>query len=165
MCDVLFSRYHFAIPGTKVLYTDSDCSHCFSAIKRWDSIALHEFCELHPDFLSRFNCVITGGAGGLNETPTSAGGSVGVASVSKASKASIKRAELTDITQRRFIDELVNAIKPVANPQVLLRDELLQVSSTLRELAASNDSEDEDLIEYYKKRKAELRYELYIRIL
>jgi hypothetical protein len=135
-----------------VLYTDSDCSQCFSAIKRWDSIALHTFCELHPDFLSRFNCVITGGAGGLNTTPTSTG-SVAVAFVSKASKASIKRAELADNTQRRFIDELVNAIKPVANPQVLLRDELLQVSSTLRELAASNDSEDDDMIEYYKKKK------------
>ena len=147
-----------------MLYTDADCSHCFSAIKRWDSIALHEFCELHPDFLSRFNCVITGGAGGLIATPTSTG-SVTVSSVSKASKASMKRAELADIAQKKFIDELVNAIKPVADPQVHLTEELLKVSSTLRELLASNDSEDDDLIAHFKKRKAELRYEIYIRIL
>lgn len=148
-----------------MLYTDSDCSHCFSAIKRWDSIALHEFCELHSEFLSRFNCVITGGAGGLIITTPTSTGSVPVTSVSKASIASMKRAELADISQKKFIHELVNAIKPVADPQVHLTEELLKVSSTLRELLASNDSEDDELITHFKKRKAELRYEIYIRIL
>ncbi len=149
-----------------MLYTDSDCSHCFSAIKRWDSIALHEFCHLHPEFLSRFNCVITGGAGGLNNATPTSNGSVTVPSVSKASKASMKRAELADISQKKFIDDLVNAIKtPVADPQVHLTEELLKVSSTLRELLASKDSDDDDLIAHFKRRKADLRYEIYIRFL
>jgi hypothetical protein len=142
------------------MYSDPDCSHCFSAIKRWDSIAFHEFCELHPDFLSHFNCELTGGVGGVQKPSYSSSGTVAASSVSKTSKTSIRRQDLADESQKRFIQELVTAIKPVSDPQVHLTQELLQVSSTLRELVASNDSDDDDLINHYKKRKSELRYEV-----
>ena len=148
-----------------MVYSDPDCSHCFCAIKRWDSIALHEFCELHPEFLNRFNCEISGGAGGVNGLTPTSNSSIPVASVSKASKASSKRAELADISQKKFFDDLVNAIKPVAaDPQANLTEELLQVSATLRELAASQDSDDDELIVHYRKRKVELRYATHTRM-
>lgn len=62
--------YHFVHPGTKCEYYDVDCSHCFSKMKRWDSIAILIFVEKHPEFLSMFKSVIKGGAGGIiSEAP------------------------------------------------------------------------------------------------
>jgi hypothetical protein len=69
----------------------------------------------------------------------------------------MKRAELAEESQKRFLQDLVSAITPVADPQSLLTQELLQVSSTLRELQSSHDSEDEDLIVHFQQRKSELR--------
>jgi hypothetical protein len=64
-------------------------------------------------------------------------------------------------TQSKFIQELVTAMKPsVADPQLLLTQELLQVSSTLRELISTNDIDDQDLITFYKNKKSQLRYEV-----
>jgi hypothetical protein len=69
----------------------------------------------------------------------------------------MKRAELAEESQKRFLQDLVSAITPVADPQSLLTQELLQVSSTLRELQSSLDSDDDDLIVHFQQRKSELR--------
>ncbi len=142
-----------------MLHSDPDCAHCFSAIKRWDSIAFHEFAELHPNFLNHFNCEVTGGVGGHEGVKplSSSTGTAASASVTKASKTSMKRAELAEESQKRFLQDLVSAITPVADPQSLLTQELLQVSSTLRELQSSLDSEDDALIVHFQQRKSELR--------
>ena len=83
-----------------------------------------------------------------------------VGSASKSVSKALHRAEVADLSQKMFLKDLVTAIQPIVNPQVQLTEELLQVSSTLRELVASNDSDDGDLINHYKKRKSELRYEV-----
>ena len=144
-------------------YSDADCTHCFSAIKRWDSIALHEFADLHPNFLNHFNCDLSGGVGGhegLKPTSSSNADNSASASIKKNSKKSTMRTEQVEESQKKFLQELVSAITPVADPNLLLTQELLQVSSTLRELLAFDDTADEQLIAHFQQRKSELRYDV-----
>jgi hypothetical protein len=154
------SRFHFVKPGTKILYSDVDCSCCFSAIKRWDSIAFFEFGEIYPNFTNHFDCEVTGGAGGL-DAKFSIEGTPASSSVTKTPRSRGKRLEGVEETQSKFIQELATAMKPaVADPQLLLTQELLQVSQTLRELLSTNDSSDDELITFYKNKKIKLRYEV-----
>lgn len=154
------SRFHFVKPGTKILYSDADCSSCFSPIKRWDSIAFFEFGELYPNFTNHFDCEVTGGAGGI-DAKSSSSGTLASSSVTKTPRSGIKRLEGVAETQSKFIQELATAMKPsVADPQILLTQELLQVTSTLRELLSTNDSDDQELITFYKNKKSKLRYEV-----
>jgi hypothetical protein len=158
----MFCRYHFVNPGTTVLYSDPDCSQCFAVTKRWDVLAFHEFGEIHNNFFTHFRCEVTGGAGGAISSSTT----VLAASVAKASKSAQKQKELADESQKQFIKDLVSAIRPVTLcPGAQFSAELLQVSSTLRELVASQDDEDSELITHYRKRKAWLRCDVFLSIL
>ncbi len=138
------------------MYSDTDCSHCFPATKRWDILAFHEFGEIHANFFAHFRCEVSGGAGGVGTplavTPISP-------SVPKMSKSSQKQKDLADESQKQFFKELVSAIRP----DTLKYDaELLQVSSTLRELVASKDDDDVDIITHYQKRKKWLRCGMFL---
>lgn len=70
------------------------------------------------------------------------------------------RIEQVEESQKKFLQELVSAITPVADPNTLLTQELLQVSSTLRELLELDDTADEQLIAHFQQRKSELRYDV-----
>ena len=150
-------RYHFVYPGTKMAWDDVDCARCFSAIKRWDSIAVHEFLELHPDFLSHFKCEIAGGVGGIMPSPVSSTPDQSI-SISKSKKSAL-RSEGLLTAQADFAAKIAIAIAEKQEPSLKTAHtkELLEVTATLRELIAAADDEDELIIAHYKKRKIELK--------
>ena len=151
-------RYHFVLPGTQVVWGDDDCQKMFSAVKRWDSIAVHEFLEMHQDFLSHFKCKIQGGVGGITEE-TSSPLSVNPPPSTSKSRSQLKKTEDMVLAQHNFTANLVKvlAFQHELPPKTALTNELLQVTSTLRELIAAADASDVDIITHYQNRKTELK--------
>lgn len=123
-------------------------------MKRWDAIAYHEFAELHPNFITHFRGEVSGGVGGIITTTTT---SAAATSVSKSSKSAQRRTEVAEESQKKFMEDLAIALKPAQDPAAQLRDQLLAVSSTLRELVSANDDDDADLIAHFQKQKSQLR--------
>ena len=141
--------FHFVYPGTKIDYADVDCMRCFSAVKRWDSIALKEFSNLYPDYNCHFKSVIEGGLGGILTSPSSV---APAASVEKQSKSSAKAA----VERSLFFADLKCVMMKPADAVA----ELVTVSAALKSLIDMNDPDDADIIAHLKLKKDKIKADI-----
>ena len=148
--------YHFVVPGTTCLHTDISCDHCFSATKRWDSIAIWLFVTDHSEFLSTFNSEITGGTGGIASAtlPPTAAASLTPASSRSTAKGPPSRSVASEATLQTLVTTLSKSMEEND------LDKFTRITSSLAVLKAFNDPSDSDVIAGLELQRQELRVRL-----